>query len=176
MSEPFLGQITVFAFGLVPQGYAPCDGRLLSINQNQALYSLLGTQFGGDGRTNFGLPDLRGRVVTGRSPSHSRGSAGGAERIALTGDGVPQHTHSVFAAIDPGTAYVPTASSLMSTVTAPTPPASMNVYRQTDWSNDTGLADATLATAGGGQPHENMQPFAVVNYCIAIGPGANYPS
>ena len=163
MSEPFLGEISMFGFNFAPRGWAQCDGQILPINQNQSLYSLLGTTYGGDGRTSFGLPDLRGRVPihpgTGTGlPPVTWGQKAGAETVALTPDQIPSHVHMQGSG-DGATAKTPTAN-----VTASKPRVGPRVY--TPPANRTPLASDELA--GGGQAHNNMQPYLVVNFCIAL--------
>ncbi len=159
MSEPFLGEIRPFSFGFAPRGWATCDGQLLPINQNQALFALLGTMYGGNGQTTFALPDLRGRAGMHVAPSHTQGQPGGAEAVTLTAAQIPWHTHSA------------NASNVMANQTSPTgtfwaQDANGNVVF-----NSTGnapMADGAIGAAGGNQAHTNMQPFMVVNYCIAL--------
>ena len=162
MSEPFLGQITIFGFNFAPRSWALCDGQVLPINQNQALFSLLGTTFGGDGQTTFALPDLRGRTPLhqGTGPglsSRPLGSKGGEQTHALTTTEIPNHTHAARASSADGNAPVPTNNVLA---------AANNAYRPPD--NLTALQAGTLATTGTGQGHENMQPYLTLSFCIAL--------
>ena len=161
MSEPFLAEVHIFGFNFAPRGYAKCDGQLIPIDQNQSLFSLLGTTYGGDGRTNFALPDLRGRVPihNGQSPggsNHTLGERDGEEAHALTLGEVPTHDHPWRASNQPGDVPVPTGAVLA---------AFNNGYSA---SGDTSLATGTVAGAGGGQGHENMAPYLTINYCIAL--------
>ncbi|MFC4615841.1 phage tail protein [Cellulomonas algicola] len=156
MSEPFLAEIRLTAFGYPPRGWAQCNGQLLPINQNQALFSLLGTQYGGDGRVNFALPDLRGRVPVHVGPGFTLGQAGGAETHTLTVSELPPHTHPVSAA-STADRSVPGAARWASTDAphyGPTPQAVM--------------ADGLVAHVGGSQPHPNMPPYAALQAVIAL--------
>ena len=159
MSEPFLGQIKIFGFNFAPRNWAQCDGQLLPINQNQSLYSLLGTTYGGDGRTNFGLPDLRGRTPIFNSDSIGLGHKGGAESVPLTADQLPKHTHTLAAANDGQDADDPAGNF----------PGKSEDNEYSTASNPTivQFAQNTITGPGGGA-HDNMQPFQVLNYCIAL--------
>ncbi len=165
-TEPFIGQIGVFGFSFAPRGWAKCDGQLLSISSSTALFSLLGTTYGGDGRTTFGLPDLRGRTAlhqgTGPGLSNRKlGQSAGGETVTLTANSMPTHTHvatlkgSVVAPI--GTA-TPTGMVL----------AAGNKYLPGNSDTDMGATSITNANTGGGQAHANMQPYLVINFCIAL--------
>jgi microcystin-dependent protein len=159
MSEPFLGEIRPFGFNFVPKGWAQCNGQLLPISQNQALFSLLGTMYGGDGRTTFGLPDLRGRSGMHVSQTHSQGERGGEEGVTLSALQLPRHTHAANCSNGPATQVSPAGKFWAQD-------SDGNVVF-----NSTGsatLAPTAIANAGGGQPHPNLQPFLVVNYCIAL--------
>jgi microcystin-dependent protein len=161
MSEPFLGEIRNFGFNFAPQGWAQCQGQLLSISANSALFSLLGTMYGGDGRTNFGLPDLRGRtaISVGQGPgltNRTQGEISGVEQVTLTAQQVAPHTHGV------------TASSQASSKS----PANAVPAFTADTSTYGGGADLTMNPSmikpnAGGQPHDNMSPYLVTNLCIA---------
>ncbi|MEA2002924.1 MAG: tail fiber protein [Actinomycetota bacterium] len=163
MSEPFLAEIAIFGFNFAPRGWAQCDGQILPINQNQSLYSLLGTTYGGDGRTSFALPDLRGRapIHVGQSAggtSHSLGQVTGQESVALTEAQIPQHTHQTMGSSTEGDVPVPGGNVLAES------PAQM----YGDAQNLTPLRTGTLATSGSGSPHNNMQPYQALNFCIAL--------
>lgn len=159
MSEPFLAEIKIFGFDFPPRGWALCDGQILPINQNQSLYSLLGTTYGGDGRTTFALPDLRGRTPIHVSATHGLGSRSGEERHSLSIAEMPQHKHSLRGTTAAGTTDEP-AGNLLGSVPG------FNVYD--DLSAPTNMAPGTVANAGGGQAHENMQPFITLSYGIAL--------
>lgn len=157
MAEPFVGEIKLLSYPFAPRGWAFCDGQLLPINQNQALFSILGTTYGGDGRTTFALPDLRGRAPVHVGSSITLGQSGGEEHHTLTINEMPQHTHFAKATNNPATTKIATGNVWGTTNT--------NMYAQQ--ANTTMSAEA-LTNSGGSQPHNNMQPFTVLNYCIAI--------
>ena len=158
MSEPFLAEIRMVGFNFAPRGWAFCDGQILPINQNQSLYSLLGTTYGGDGRTSFGLPDLQGRTPIHVSTSHREGQKGGAETVSLSTAEIPQHDHTAQASS--AVADAPVAAGH---ILADSP---SQLYA--DPGNLVELRSGTIANAGGGQAHENMQPWLAVNFCIAL--------
>jgi microcystin-dependent protein len=160
MAEPFLSEIRLMSFVFAPKGWALCNGQLLPINQNQGLFSLLGTTFGGDGRVNFALPDLRGRTPIHVGSSHTLGERGGEQAHTLSISELPQHTHVVNA-----------STALSSTNT----PANTLVLAQSTSANLYGPASALEAMApdavgnvGGSQAHLNMQPFLTLSFCIAL--------
>ena len=163
MAEPFLGEIRIMSFVLAPKGWALCNGQLLPINQNQALFSLLGTTFGGDGRVNFALPDNRSRTPIHVGAGHTLGERGGEQAHTLSISEIPTHTHVLqgssstgnsistrtvsggnILAGDPGNAYAPTLASA------------------------TALNAGSVSNVGGSQPHLNMQPFLTLSFCIAL--------
>jgi microcystin-dependent protein len=158
MAEPFLSEIRIMSFGFPPKGWALCDGQLLPINQNQALFSLLGTTYGGDGRVNFGLPDLQGRTPMHMGSGHTLGERGGEQAHTLSISEIPTHTHTASASSQDGTQMVPTGNVLAS--------AQGQLYRPP--TNLTSLLPGTLANVGGSQAHLNMQPFLVLNFSIAL--------
>ena len=166
MAEPFLGEIQIFAFSWPPKGWALCDGTILPINQNAALYSLVGTSFGGDGRTTVGLPDMRGRVPVGYGNSQSP-RTGGQETVTLTISQMPSHSHDLLATLEDGTR--PNANGgIPATVGVSTAGVTTPIYKQV--LQDTPrcqLAGDTVGLTGGSLPHNNMQPFLVVPFCIA---------
>ena len=174
MSEFFIGQIMMTGFNFAPKFWALCNGQLLPINQNQALFSLLGTQYGGNGTTNFALPDLRSRTPIGyassvdpswQPPSVQIGQSAGIENVTLLSTNLPSHTHSVTASTTAGNTRNPSAR-VYATSTTPTPPAAM-LYAPSSGSA-VPLNPQTIAPAGGNQPHPNMQPYSVINFCIAL--------
>jgi len=159
MSEPFLAEIRIVGFNFAPRGWAFCDGQILPINQNQALYSLLGTTYGGDGRTTFALPDLRGRAPLHVSSQYREGHKGGSEAVTLTQGQMPGHSHTAQASSDAASTPVPTGNVLANSA----PPAFYG-----DASNLVAFQGGTISTVGGGQGHNNMQPFLALNFCIAL--------
>lgn len=175
--EPFIGQIVMFGGNFAPRGWAKCDGQLLPINQNQALFSILGTMYGGDGRTTFALPDLRGRapIHTGQGPglsARTQGAKGGAESVKLGVSHMPAHAHSVRA---PGTsAKADTGSpagAQMATVAAKTGKKGGSggsaVYSQ-GGANDAAMLPFKSGRSGSNGGHENMPPYQTVNFIIAL--------
>ncbi len=166
-AEPFIGQIGVFGFSFAPRGWAKCDGQLLAISSYQALFSLLGTTYGGDGRTTFGLPDLRGRAALhqGAGPgltTRTIGQKAGAETAPLDANTMPTHTH--VATMKATTTPDPTDNgSATGKVFAP-----KNKYSSGTRNTDMGVTSITNANTGGGQAHANMQPFLCINFCIAL--------
>jgi microcystin-dependent protein len=163
MSENYLGQVSIFAFQFAPRGFAQCNGQLMPIIQNTALFALLGTTYGGDGRSTFALPNLKGRVAIDQGQGQSLslytiGEAGGEAAHTLTTAELPQHTHAAHYAsdtsqLDPGTRYW--AQDTVGNVTFST-------------THDAVLRPDAITTAGGSQPHENNQPYLVVNFCISL--------
>jgi microcystin-dependent protein len=161
--EPFLGQIQAFGFNFAPRGWAFCNGQLIAIMQNQALYSLLGTIYGGDGRSTFALPDLRGRISLhqGNGPGlsdYTIGEKAGAERVTLTTYELPSHTHTAKVVATSPNSAKPSGTSIA------TPDS--EVYSTAN--PDTDLNIKTIGNTGGGQSHENRPPFLVINWCIAL--------
>jgi microcystin-dependent protein len=158
MAEPFLSEIRIMSFVFAPKGWALCNGQLLPINQNQALFSLLGTTFGGNGQTNFALPDLRGQVPIHVGSGHTLGEKGGEQAHTLSVSEMPAHNHIVQASSVNGNADSP-QNDLFS--------QALNVYRGAP-DNATTLNAATISNVGGSQAHLNMQPFLVLSFCIAL--------
>ena len=157
MASPFLSEIRIFSFGFPPKGWAMCDGQLLPINQNQALFSLLGTTYGGDGRVNFALPDLQGRVPLHDGNGFTLGERGGEQAHTLIIPELPTHTHVVLGTSSNANAASP-AGNLWATQTG-------GAYSQTP---NTSLNPVSITNTGGGQAHLNMSPFLVLNFCIAL--------
>ena len=179
MSEFYLGQVMLVGFGFAPKYWAQCNGQLLSIQQNTALFSLLGTYYGGNGVQNFALPDLRGRTPVGAGssvdpgwqPNMVQGQVGGVENVTLNSAQVPSHTHQVRASTGPGNNRVPSARVFaQSTNTAG---AALPLYAPAGGTT-VQLNPATVAQAGQSQPHPNMQPYTALNFCIAL--SGIYPS
>ena len=160
MAEPFLSEIRLFSFGFAPKGWALCNGQLLPINQNQALFSLLGTTYGGDGRVNFALPNLQGRVaIHVGGAGHTLGERGGEQAHTLSQAELPAHIHVAMASPATGTMNIPANNMVLSQRAA-------EIYRAP--TNLTQMASGTLGNAGGSQAHLNMQPFLVINFSIAL--------
>jgi microcystin-dependent protein len=158
MSEPFLAEIRMVGFNFAPRGWAFCDGQILPINQNQSLYSLLGTTYGGDGRTSFALPDLRSRTPIHRGNGHSLGQKSGAETIMLTAAQIPSHTHAFRASSTAGNDRDSGGKIL----------AGAPIYRPHADSRVTPLRSGSITNTGGGQDHNNMQPYTTVSFTIAL--------
>lgn len=168
MSDPYLSEIRMFAFNFAPRGWAMCNGQYLPINENTALYSLLGTTFGGDGRTTFQLPDLRGRVPMqpGSSNVPQAGIYGGRETVTLDVTQIPSHTHGVNATDTDADNSRPAPAMVWSTAA----PDGKVAYAYPENSGDykpVALHSASCSATGGGQPHSNMQPTLAINMCIA---------
>ena len=161
MSECYMGEIRMISFNYPPHGWAFCNGQTLPISQNQALFSLLGTRFGGDGVTNFKLPDLRGRVPAHVTNSQPPGQGGGAETHALAVNELPQHGHSLL-----GSNALAIGTSPDNALVGRKGRAGRDVYAAP--ANLTTLNPNSVSQAGASQPHENMQPFLVLNFVIAL--------
>jgi microcystin-dependent protein len=161
MGEPFLSEIRIFSFVFAPKGWALCNGQLLPINQNQALFSLLGTTYGGDGRVNFALPDLRDRVPIHMGTGHTLGERAGEQSHTLSIAEIPQHLHPVSAATEVATTNIPANTLLTAQSTA------ANLYASAA-SGLEAMSPAAVASVGGSQAHLNMQPFLTLNFCIAL--------
>jgi microcystin-dependent protein len=159
MAEPFLSEIRIMSFDFAPKGWALCNGQLLPINQNQGLFSLLGTTFGGDGRVNFALPDLRGRIPIHVGSGHTLGERGGEQAHTLSIAELPQHTHVAQASSDVGNAFVPT-SNLLAKV--------QGVDAYAPATNLAAMKPTSITNTGGSQAHLNMQPFLILNFSIAL--------
>lgn len=165
MADPFVAEIRIFPFNFAPKGWAFCDGQILPLSQNTALFSLLGTTYGGDGKSNFALPNLQGNAPMhpGQGPGlslHDLGEIGGSETVTLLESEIPSHSHALRAdVLDIGDTNVvsPNASFALS--------SGGTLYQGT--SNVT-LSTQSLTSAGGNQPHNNMQPYLTLNFCIAL--------
>ena len=157
MSEPFLSEIRIFSFGYAPKGWALCNGQLLPINQNQALFSLLGTTYGGNGQTTFALPNLRGQVPIHVGNGHTLGETAGSTSVTVNIQQMPTHTHNLVASDANGTQPVPPGNVLAQANNLYTPAANL-----------TALDPSTVSNVGGSQPHNNKMPYLVLNFCIAL--------
>jgi microcystin-dependent protein len=159
MSDQFLGELRMMAFGFAPNGWAFCNGQLLSINQNQALFALLGTQYGGDGVTNFALPNLQGRLAVGAGAGLTQGQTPGEAAVTLTASQIPTHTHPVSCSTAPGTQTAPTngvwAADSGGNSLFTTPPS-------------TPMSSAAIGSQGSSTPHPNQQPYLAVGWAIAL--------
>ena len=164
MAEPFLSEIRVFSFNFAPKGWALCNGQFLPINQNQALFALLGTTYGGNGQTTFALPDLRGRLPIHEGSGHTLGEAAGAPSVTITAQTMPQHIHPLMASNVQGNATNPNFGGT-GYVFAQDPG---NVYSN-GFGGGAGVLNAgSVTSVGGSQPHENRMPYLVLNFCIAL--------
>ena len=164
MADPFVAEIRIFPFNFAPRGWAWCDGQLLPLSQNTALFSLLGTTYGGDGKSNFALPDLRGRAPMhpGQGPGlslHDLGETGGSETVTLLESEIPAHSHAVSASQADGIERTP-ANQRFAT--------GIGVGMYLPPGSTTQLNPSTLAPAGGGQPHNNLQPYLTFYFNIAL--------
>lgn len=159
MSEPFLGEIKIISWNYAPKGWAFCNGQFLPINQNQALFSLLGTMYGGNGQTTFALPDFRGRAPIHVGAGFTQGQAGGQPSHTVTMSEMPQHFHIAQAYSQNGDNVAPTGN-LLGTVN--------NLYAAFGGAGQTTLAPGGVGNTGGSQPHQNMQPYLVLNFIIAL--------
>ncbi|KJC57361.1 tail collar protein [Bradyrhizobium sp. LTSPM299] len=157
MAEPFIAEIRMMSFNFPPKGWAFCNGQLLPINQNQALFSLLGTTFGGDGRVNFGLPNLQGRAPMHMGSGHTLGELGGEYAHTLSISELPTHTHIANATNNNGAVALPADNFLGAVNNAYSPPTA-----------PTALVAGTISNVGGSQAHQNMQPFLTINFSIAL--------
>lgn len=165
--DPFVAEIRIFPFNFAPKGWAWCDGQLLPLSQNTALFSLLGTTYGGNGKSNFALPDLQGRAPMhpGQGPGlslHDLGETGGSDTVSLLESEIPSHSHTFM-----GNGAITATSLSPSSTTAFARSTGGGMYASTNTVSVT-LADSTLAPAGGDQPHNNMQPYLTFYFCIAL--------
>jgi len=165
MSEPFVGEIRMFAGNFAPRGWAFCDGQLLAVSQNDALFSLLGTIYGGDGRTTFGLPDLRGRIPihagTGPGLSPRRlGAKSGAEKVTLTVNQMPSHTHRLNVSTEPANLPNPSPDAVLAT--------SNVIELYSGEIQDSNLNSEAITNVGGSRSHTNLMPFLCIHFIIAL--------
>jgi microcystin-dependent protein len=160
MSSPFIGEIRIFAGNFAPLGWAFCAGQILSISENDTLFNLIGTNYGGDGQTTFALPDLRGRIPVHQGSGSVLSQSGGVETVTLTQNQLPAHTHALTASVNNAT-----TANAEGNVVAQTP--SYTPYIGGTPAN-TPLAPSSVSTLGGSHPHDNMQPYICINYIIAL--------
>ncbi|AWP28115.1 MULTISPECIES: phage tail protein [unclassified Paenibacillus] len=161
MSEAFLGEIRMFAGNFAPQGWALCNGQILSIAGNEALYTLLGTLYGGDGQNTFALPDLQGRVAVHPSTAYARGQKAGAQEVTLNSNQLPAHTHQVYTASD--------SSTISSTPTNATwADSPRKIYSTATGVSTVNMNNTAVYSTGGNQPHNNMMPSTVISFIISL--------
>jgi microcystin-dependent protein len=165
MADPFVAEIRIFPFNFAPKGWAFCDGQLLPLSQNTALFSLLGTTYGGNGKSNFALPKLQGNAPMhpGQGPGlshHDLGETGGSETVALLQSEIPAHTHACRASSDPGDLQGPSPARTIA--------RSANGFAYVTGPATVAMAAEVLSPAGGDQPHNNLQPYLTLNFCIAL--------
>jgi len=166
MADPFVAEIRIFPFNFAPVGWAFCDGQLMPISQNTALFSLLGTTYGGDGKSNFALPNLQGNAPMhpGQGPGlslHDLGEMGGSETVTLLQTELPAHAHAINASTQPGEDPTPGSSEALARSIG------ASLY-QTTTSPVVAMSPNALTSAGGGQPHNNMMPYLTMSFCIAL--------
>jgi len=166
MADPFVAEIRIFPFNFAPRGWAWCDGQLLPLSQNTALFSLLGTTYGGNGKSNFALPDLQGRgpMFWGQGPGLSLrdiGETGGSETVSLLESEIPSHTHAMQASAAPGNNKIAAGNVLARSTGG-------NVYLPPAGAPLVSMSANALAPAGGDQPHNNLQPYLTFYFCIAL--------
>ena len=163
MAEPFLSEIRIFGFNFAPKGWAMCNGQLLPINQNQALFSLLGTTYGGNGQTTFALPNFQGKVPIHSARGYTLGQTGGAQAHSLTVSEMPAHNHVLQGSNSVGDAVNPRPLNTGGAVFARDPGSAYGAA-----ANLVALAPGSVTNVGGSQPHQNMQPYLTLNFCIAL--------
>jgi microcystin-dependent protein len=167
MANPFVAEIRIFPFNFAPTGWAFCNGQLLPLSQNTALFSLLGTTYGGDGKSNFALPNLQGSAPMhpGQGPGlslHDLGETGGSDTVTLLESEIPSHSHSIMTFTGQATSATPAPNVGLSRARG------FNAYSTTTNASLTQLSDNTVAPAGGDQPHNNLMPYLTLNFCIAL--------
>lgn len=162
MGNPFLAEIRIMSFNFAPRGWALCNGQLLPINQNQALFSLLGTTYGGNGQTNFGLPNLRGRTPIHQGSGHTMGEAAGSESVTVNIQQLPAHNHAVRVSLDDPNGNSTSGSANYFAAAAD----GSQMY--SSGNGNTVMLSSLVSSVGGSQPHENRQPFLALTFCIAL--------
>ena len=167
MADPFVAEIRIFPFNFAPRGWAFCDGQLLAISQNTALFSLLGTTYGGNGQSNFALPDLQGRAPMhpGQGPGlslHDLGETGGSGTVTLLQSEIPSHSHVMRANNSDGISPSPTNN------VSSGPGADRDLFLYKDGTANAVMNPTASGISGGGQPHNNLMPYLTINFCIAL--------
>jgi microcystin-dependent protein len=167
MANPFVAEIRIFPFNFPPKGWAFCDGQILPLSQNTALFSLLGTTYGGDGKSTFALPNMQGNAPMhpGQGPGlslHDLGETGGSDTVTLLESEIPSHSHGQMTFFNPGAAQTPAPTVSLARGRG------FNTYSNVTNTGITQQADATIAPAGGDQPHNNLMPYLTLNFCIAL--------
>lgn len=167
MADPFVAEIRIFPFNFVPKGWAWCDGQILPLSQNTALFSLLGTIYGGDGKSTFALPNLQGNAPMhpGQGPGlslHDLGESGGSETVTLLQSQIPSHTHTMKA--NSGDGISPTPTNNVSSG----PGADRDLFLYKDGTSNTTMNPSSSGISGGDQPHNNLMPYLTLNFCIAL--------
>jgi microcystin-dependent protein len=166
MADPFVAEIRIFPFNFAPKGWAFCDGQILPLSQNTALFSLLGTTYGGDGKSNFALPNMQGNAPMhpGQGPGlslHDLGETGGSDTVSLLESEIPAHSHAMMASTQDGLDSHPVNNLLAQGI-------GIAHYTDANTGAFVNLNDNALAPAGGDQPHNNMQPYLTLSFCIAL--------
>jgi microcystin-dependent protein len=173
MADPFVAEIRIFPFNFAPKGWAFCDGQLLPLSQNTALFSLLGTTYGGDGKSNFALPNMQGNAPMhpGQGPGlslHDLGEMAGSETVTLLESEMPSHSHAVTAQTQNANPNQPTAGGLLAAGHYGAAQGGAVNYYHTNATAPTQLSPNAITPAGGDQPHNNMMPYLTLNFCIAL--------
>jgi microcystin-dependent protein len=161
MAQPYVGEIRMFAGSFAPAGWMFCDGQLLPISENETLFQLLGTTYGGDGQSTFALPDLRGRLPIHQGSGFILAQNGGVESVTLTTQQIPIHSHPMLASSDFGTATAPSNNM-------PAKPNTANTFLYINEDPTGAMANTSIGPAGGSQPHDNMQPYLCISFIISL--------
>jgi len=167
MSDPYIGEIRMFGGNFAPAGWVFCDGQLMPISENDALFTLLGTTYGGDGQETFGIPDLRGRVPVHMGPINQIGESAGVEQVTLTIQQLPSHNHPMLAANSPSTTSQPGTATILADE-GPAGITSVFTYIAPGGANQTPLSPQSIGPAGGSAPHDNIQPTLCINYILSL--------
>jgi microcystin-dependent protein len=171
MSQPYVGEIRIFAGNFPPAGWAMCDGQLMAIAENDTLFNLIGTTYGGDGQETFGMPDLRGRVPTHQGSSGGQtyviGQQTGVETVTLTSQQLPQHTHALVSSATPATLDKPSSATIFADM-GPAGNTQVNAFIPYTGASQVTLSAASVSPVGNNQPHDNMQPYLGLNFIISL--------